>query len=297
MYGLPIRSDSANRSIGLFYRDLQDIEIYVEDCEAEALYTMLLSRAVNNEVKIKKVISLHGRGKVIEHCEDYNEDSPALFIIDGDLDLLHGERVQGLKRLYQHKMYCVENYLFCKNASAELLRDASGRLMPKEALEALDWDHYLESLTEPLLKLFKTYAVAWKLMQEDGIKTVSRSYYDVCRKVSRARGSAVCDDRVQAVIEEIQTIVVAAHGQETYDQVYQRVESVVESIDSPLHVISGKDYLLKSLRDYLQFKGAAYKYDDGFKFKLARYCDTEPLADLSDAIKYTVNTGPFLQTA
>ncbi|MEZ9737349.1 DUF4435 domain-containing protein [Vibrio sp. 10N.261.52.E6] len=297
MYGLPVRSNSANRSIGLFYRDLQDIEIYVEDDEAEALYTMLLSRAVNHEVKIKKVISLHGRGKVVEHCAEYNEDSPALFIIDGDLDLLHGERVQGLERLYQHKLYCIENYLFCKNASAELLRDASGRLMPEEALEALDWDNYLSSLTEPLLKLFKTYAVAWKLMQEGGIKTVSRSYYDVCRKVSRARGSAVCDGRVQAVIDEIQTLVIAAHGQDTYDQLYQSVESAVANLDNPLHAISGKDYLLKSLRDYLQFKGAAYNYGDGFKFKLARYCDTEPLADLSDAIKYTVNTGPYQQTA
>ncbi|WP_279143986.1 DUF4435 domain-containing protein [Photobacterium phosphoreum] len=297
MYGLPVRSDSANRSVGLFYRDLQDIEIYVEDDEAEALYRMLLSRAVNNEVKIKKVISLHGRGKVIEHCARYNEDSPALFIIDGDLDLLHGERVLGLARLFQHKMYCVENYLFCKNASAELLRDASGRLMPEDALEELDWDNYLDSLTEPLLRLFKTYAVAWKLMQEDGIKTVSRSYYDICRKVSRARGQSVCDDRVQAVIDEIQTIVIAKHGQEAYDQVHQSIEIAVANLDNPLHVISGKDYLLKSLRDYLQFKGAAYKYDDGFKFRLARYCDTEPLSDLSDAIKYTVNIGPYQQTA
>ncbi|OEE38502.1 DUF4435 domain-containing protein [Vibrio anguillarum] len=296
MYGLPVRSDSANRSIGLFYRDLQDIEIYVEDDEAEALYTMLLSRSVNDEVKIKKVISLHGRGRVVEHCAEYNENSPALFIIDGDLDLLHGERVRGLERLYQHKLYCVENYLFCKNASAELLRDASGRLMPEEALEALDWDNYLGSLTEPLLKLFQTYAVAWKLMQEGGIKTVSRSYYDVCRKVSRARGSAICNARIQAVIDEIQATVIAEHGQETYDQVYQSVERAVANLDNPLHAISGKDYLLKSLRDYLQFKGATYKYDDGFKFKLARYCDTEPLADLSDAIKYTVNTGPYLQT-
>ncbi|MGR5240805.1 DUF4435 domain-containing protein [Photobacterium damselae] len=296
MYGLPIRSDSANRSIGLFYRDLQDIEIYVEDNDAEALYTMLLSRVVNNKVRIRKVISLHGRGKVMEHCAKYEEDSPALFIIDGDLDLLHGERVQGVTRLYQHKLYCVENYLFCKKASAELLQDASGRLMPEDALEVLDWDNYVESLTKPLLKLFKTYAVAWKLMQKDGIKTVSRSYYDVCKKVSKARGSAICNDRVQVVIDEIQTKVIAIHGQENFDRVYQSVNSVVDSLDNPLHVVSGKDYLLKSLRDYLQFKGANYKYDDGFKFKLARYCDTEPLIELGDAINYTVNIGPYQQT-
>lgn len=297
MYGLPIRSDAANGSIGLFYRELQDIEIYVEDSDAEALYTMLLSRAVNDEVRIKKIISLHGRGKVVEHCAAFSEDSPALFIIDGDLDLLHGQRESSLDRLYQHRMYCIENYLFCKSASAEMLRDASGKLMPEEALEALEWDDFLGDVTTSLVRLFKVYAVAWKLMEEGGIKTVSRSYYDVCKKVSRARGSAVCDDKVQAVIDEIKASVILVHGQNMYDEVYAQVDQAVGELENPLYAVSGKDYLLKSLRDYLGFKGASYKYDDGFKFKLARYCDTEPLAELGDAIRHSVNNGVYKQAS
>lgn len=295
MQGIPVRSDSANKSIGLLYRELQDIEIYVEDSEAEALYSLLLSRAVNYEVKIKKVISLNGRSKVVEHCESYDEDNPALFIVDGDLDLLNGERETPLSRLYQHKMYCIENYLFCKNASAELLRDASGRLMPQQALDALEWESYIDSMTKPLLDLFKAYAVAWKLMKEDGIKTVSRSYYDVCEKVSRKRGSAVCEDKVKAVIEEISSEVIRHHGQEQYDLVYMKVEESINNLGHPLHAVSGKDYLLRSLRDYLQFKGANYKFDEGFKFKLARYCDTAPLQNLGEAIKHSVAHGPYLQ--
>ena len=32
-----------------------------------------------------------------------------------------------------------------------------------------------------------------------------------------------------------------------------------------------------------------FSYDDGFKFKLVRYCAIKPLAELSDAIIHTVN--------
>jgi len=297
MYGLPTRSDAANSSIGLFYRELQDIEIYVEDTGAEALYTLLLNRAVNNAVKIKKIICLHGRGKVVEHCTAYSDASPALFVIDGDLNLLHGDKERGLERLYQHEMYCMENYLFSEAASVELLRDSSGCLMPQEALEVLEWSSFLQCITDPLLNLFKVYAVAWKLMEEDGIKTVSRNYYDFCRKVSKARGSVVCTAKVQVVIDEIKEVVVAVHGEDKFQEVFDLVDRQVNGLENPLYAVSGKDYLLKALRDYLHFKGASYKYDDGFKFRLARHCDTTPLSGLGDAIIHTVNIGPYLQAS
>ncbi|MEZ9733439.1 DUF4435 domain-containing protein [Vibrio cyclitrophicus] len=297
MYGIPTRSDAANQSVGLFYRELQEIEIYVEDVDAEALYTELLTRATDGRVKIRKVISLAGREKVVEMCKQYEEEFPALFIIDGDLDLLHDEREGPFDRLFQHRLYCLENYLFCQNASAELLRDHSGRLLKDQAIELLEWDDFISSITPTLLELFKVYAVAWKALEHDRITTVSRSYHTMCTQQRRPSRWDLCPTKVQEVIDEIQAQVLDVVTPEQYHEIYSSVSNAISVLATPLCAVSGKDYLLKALREYLALKGANYSCDDGFKFKLARYCDTEPLAELSDAIMYTLNEGVYLQAS
>ncbi|ASK78757.1 hypothetical protein CF386_06990 [Paraphotobacterium marinum] len=295
MYEIPKRSDAANQSVGLFYRDLQDIEIYVEDVNAEAIYTELLTRATGGRVKIKKVISLAGRENVVEMCQQYKEEFPALFIIDGDLDLLLDEREGPFARLFQHRLYCLENYLFCQNASAELLRDSSGRLLKHKAVDLLEWDNFTANITPTLLELFKVYAVSWKALEEDRIKTVSRRYHTMCTQQRNPSRWDLCSTKVQIVIDEIKDRVLNVITQERYQEIYDSVSGTIASLASPLCAISGKDYLLKALREYLELKGAKYSCDDGFKFKLARYCDIEPLAELSNAIIYTVNEGSYFQ--
>ncbi|PQJ83519.1 DUF4435 domain-containing protein [Aliivibrio sifiae] len=297
MYGIPTRSDAANQSVGLFYRGLQDIEIYVEDVDAAALYTELLTRATGGRVNIKKVISLAGREKVVEMCQQYDEEFPALFIIDGDLDLLHSEREGPINRLYQHRLYCLENYLFCQNASAELLRDHSGRLLKDQAIDLLEWDDFITNITPTLLELFKVYAVSWKALEEDRITTVSRSYHTMCSQKKKPSRWDLCSVKVQEVIDGINTQVLEVITQEQYQEIYDSVTNIVGTLSTPLCAVSGKDYLLKALREYLAMKGASYSYDDGFKFKLARYCDIEPLAELSGAILHTINEGVYLQAS
>lgn len=293
MYQIPEWSSSASQSIGLHYRELQDIEVYVEDADSEALYTKLLSRSVNNAVRIKKIIPLNGRGNVVDKCKGYNENFPALFIVDGDLDLLHGEREGAYSRLFQHRLYCLENYLFCPTASAELLQDSSGKLMQVDALALLEWDSFTESL-EPLIELFKVYAISWKLMPEES--TVSRSYHNMCRKISRKRGSVLCKDKINTVIKEIKDKIVKHSSLDEYENVYELVSNKVTELEHPLYSVSGKDYLLKALRDYLGYKGANLMFDESFKFKLARYCDTAPLAALAEAVIMTANGQQYTQS-
>ncbi|MGR3968555.1 DUF4435 domain-containing protein [Shewanella sp. 1180_01] len=296
MYGIPIRSDSANQSVGLFYRTLQEIEIYVEDVDAEAIYTELLTRTTSFTVKIRKVISLCGREKVVQRCREYNEEFPAIFIIDGDLDLLHYEREGPYERLFQHRHYCLENYLICKNASAELLRDHSGKLSMQQAIDMLEWDKFLATITPTLLELFKVYAVSWKALEEERVATVARRYHNMCNKKKNPAHWELCSIKVQQVIDEINSQVLKLITVEQYGEIYNSITENINRLESPLSAISGKDYLLKSLREYLASKGANYSCDNGFKFKLARYCNTEPLAELGDAIIHTIKNGPYLQT-
>ncbi|MFV1468140.1 DUF4435 domain-containing protein [Idiomarina sp. HB] len=294
MYSIPSWSVSAQRSVGLLYRPMQSIEIYVEDAGSEAFYMKLLKRAVNDQIKIKKIIPLKGREKVVEFCKSYEDDFPALFIIDGDLSLVSGSPEFRHPRLFQHRMYCVENYLFCEKASSELLQNKRGTLLEEEAMEVLDWTTFKRDVVPPLLGLFESYAVSWCLAPE--IPTVSRSYHNLCRQVSRKRGSIPCDDKISNQKNEIENLAIEATSLEQYNEVLEKVKDAISSLDDHSYAISGKDYLLKALRDYLSYKGANYPYDDGFKFQLARYCDTDPLSELADAILETAN-GEIYQQA
>ena len=192
-------------------------------------------------------------------------------------------------------MYCVENYLFCKRASVELLQNRSGRLLENDALELLDWDAFSSEIQESLIELFKVYAVSWKLCPE--IPTVSRSYHKMCKQISRARGSVPCKEVIESVILEIKQLVIDKCNQEEFDKVHVTVSEAISKLDNPLYAISGKDYLLKALRDYLDYKGASYALDDGFKFQLARYCNTAPLNELGEAIIKTAKGEIFRQVS
>ncbi|REG83638.1 DUF4435 domain-containing protein [Marinomonas pollencensis] len=293
MYQLPVWSEPALDSIGLHYRKLQDIEIYVEDLGSEAFYTKLFSRVVNDEVRIKKIIPLGGRSKVVNKCKEYSEEFPALFVIDGDLDLLLGEREAPHNGLFQHRLYCIENYLFCEDASAELLQDSLGNILKEDAYAQLEWLDFKRQLERDLLELFKIYAVSWKVLPN--ITTVSNSYHELCKKISNRRGSVPCENKVSDLILEIKNQIIEAIGEDGFDEIYSKVSESIEGLGDPLYAVSGKDYLLKALRDYLGYKGANYPHNDGFKFKLARYCNLEPLSELGDAIRKIVDEGGYIQ--
>lgn len=292
---MPTWSISARKSIGILYRELQEIDIYVEDADSEQLYRKLFSRIAHN-IKIKKVIALNGRGNVISHCTEYNDDFPALFIIDGDLNLLHAERVTGIKRLFQHRTYCIENYLFCKHAAIELLQDASGKLSPTEAEKILEWDSFLDSIRQMLVDLFVTYAIAWKVIPE--ISTVSNSYHNLTIQITKRRGPELCSKKIIDSIEKLKELILNEIDLATYECMELDIRRVIEKEEEQLTLISGKDYLLKAYRDYLAFKGVSnLKFDEGFKFRLARHCDITPLNELSAAISTTSSGQEFIQQA
>lgn len=286
---------NAAKSLGLFYRQLQDLDIYVEDADSEQLYNMLLNRAIDNDnIKIKKIIPLYGRENVVNHSQQYEENTPALFIIDGDLNLLHGDFIQGNARLFQHRAYCIENYLFCENAGAEILRDTSGKLSLEEAKSQLQWDEFVNEIQTPLTDLFVSYAILWKVSPSE--KTVSRSYHRLTKQLSKAKGNVLCPQKVAVEIENINAQAIEVIGSVAFSNLSESIRENIRKLDNIMYSISGKDYLLKAYRDYLASKGATnLPFDESFKFRLARYCDTSPLHELSEAIKITATGQIFSQ--
>jgi len=283
---LPEWPDSALNSLGLVYRELQDIEIYVEDKDSEALYRELLTRSTNSEVNVKKIICLNGRINVVNKCRNYEEDFPALFVIDGDMELLHGEREEPLPRLYQHEVYCVENYIFCPEACVQILMESSGKLVKEDAVNLLKWEEFLGEIDVFFIQLFVAFAISWKLMPQE--RTVANTFYRVSIEPNKKRGQVVCPIKIQELIDEIEKKAVSLSCQNTYDGLKSSVEVVIGDLSDPLQAISGKDFLIPALYHYLKYKGVINVTMDSFKFRLARHCNVEGLSKIGEVIKRTV---------
>ncbi|MNZ78826.1 hypothetical protein D3C78_974150 [compost metagenome] len=292
IYGLPQWSSAALNSIGLHYRSLQDIEIYVEDSASEALYTKLIAKILDSGITIKKIIPLNGRTNVVSRCREYSDKFPAIFVIDGDFTIAFGDTAHQIPRLFRHQLYCMENYLFCEKASIELLQDSSGRLSPEDAKEILEWDGFTKKITPALTELFKFFAISWKINPEDA--TISIGYYNLCKKISNKYGHELCEEKIHRTIAEIKSKTIETIGENEFQKTYDLVSENIARLRMPLDAVSGKDYLLRALRDHLARKGANYPMDDGFKFKLARYCDHQPLLELKKAIEKTVQEGVYI---
>lgn len=121
LFFVPKWNNESLKSRGIFYRDIQDINIYVEDENSEIFYEVVFKTLINSDIKIKKIIPLNGRDNVINYSKDYCDSQPALFIIDGDLHLARGERIENMERLYEHDRYCIENFLFSLEALVEII--------------------------------------------------------------------------------------------------------------------------------------------------------------------------------
>lgn len=198
----PNWSEQARLSLGLFYRQLQEIEVYVEDEGDEAFYSELLYAATNQEIRVKKVIGLGGREKVVARCKSYSDEFPAIFIIDGDLELLYGEKESPIPKLFQHDIYCVENYIICPKACVEILIESSGKIFPEEAVQKLSWEYFVGSIRDPLISLFTTFGAAWKLMPE--VKTVGHRFYNVCVQQKGSAGPTLCTKKIDDLITSIE---------------------------------------------------------------------------------------------
>lgn len=287
---IPAWSSAATESIGLFYRKLQPIEVYVEDTNSEAFYFELLNRMITGDKKIRKVIPLHGRSHVLRHCESYQHKTPALFLIDGDLDLFFQKREKGKINLFQHKAYCIENYLFCVEAARELIVEASGTTLRKDALTEEEWDTFLIPVKQ-FMQLFITFAAARSAYPE--LKTVSHGFASIITQKARKQPPEVDSKKIEMLDESITTKCIEKVGKEQWDIIRKGVEDNSKEID-PIDGVSGKDFLLPLLDHFIRKKGCGSTSTNSLMFKLAKHCSLNRLEDLKKALNDVISGSNFV---
>lgn len=276
---IPERNVIGKYAKSVFFEDVNDIDIYIEDTEFgyEKLYSVLFSRLLIDQYRVEKVFPLGGRKAVIERFNfqiSTTTDRPFLFIIDSDLFLLSGDNEKSKRGLYKVPFYCVENILIDWDAIHNIL-DEEEQVKSKDSLiNEFDCTGWLEQNETKLFDLFVEYAISFKINPEE--KTVK---HKVKYLVSNNNG-CIDEAKFNERIKNIRQITVEKVGIEQYKKARELVLANFEmSSVNKLDVVSGKDYLMPLIMTRFKSIVNTKIPNINFKLRLAKICDIEKIRD------------------
>lgn len=269
------RGSAARYASSVFFEHFNDFDVYIEDTAEgyNKLYAIILGRVLSSQVSIARVFPLGERAKVIEAANKalkIEVKRKSVFIVDGDLFLLGGERQILPENAIRLPRYCIENFLADANSFHELLDEECPHLERKFLEEKFDFTGWRDSSIEPLRRLFTSFAVSHML--NTGAKTVSMGINSICLNSM----GEVCLGKAEKIAYEIDKYTAEKCGDEV---VNQSLKVVNENLDSNCCFIttyvSGKDFILPLL--FARFRTISKSKTPNIllKQRLARKCDVE----------------------
>lgn len=262
---------SAKASVSLAYlkRGANDIDIYVEDTANPNMWVRFIRNMLPSSVRLDTVSVLGGRDQVIAACKENQSrnDRPKLFIIDADLDLLHGRRRPNLQNLFRLRRYCIENYLLSEVALSQVMATIDPIIPEYDAKTKLDLTGWFEKNELCLSRLFVCYAVCKKL--DPCIKSVGFSVHKLTKEQDK---STLCSLKVSRRVYCIYKSLCKNHGSASVRSVYANINDIAAR-RRIVEYVSAKDYILPLL--YIHIKGVC-KFNIGMesmKVMIASHAD------------------------
>lgn len=275
------RCVAAKSAKSVFFEDVNDIDIYVEDTAHgyEKLARELFSRVFEGVYKVKKVFPLGERAIVVNECgkNQTKVARPTLYVVDGDLHLLTNDDPADEKKLnglYKLPCYCIENILIDEQAITKLLHEEDTVNDLGFLRNELKFEGWIACNDDLLVDLFMEYGAAKKLAPH--LQTVR---YSVRKLISSADGT-VDEVKIRTRAEELRSNVVTEVGEERYLEIKRLILTNVKKSDKKmLKFVSGKDYLLPLLILKMKSVVATKISNINLKIRLAMHCDVSILSD------------------
>lgn len=173
-------SEQASSNRYIFYKDINDINIFVEDENKEYEYETIFKRIFKDEYNIKSIIAVGGKPNLIKAYNQYgNADSENtkkinVYIADGDFDrLLDIDMVDSRNFIYLD-CYNIENYFIDKDAACSFVK---GKIKEcdQKVQEVVNFDYWKEKIIAQSFKLFLLYSAIKKYIPS--IESVGRNEY------------------------------------------------------------------------------------------------------------------------
>lgn len=174
-------SNEATATEYLFFCDLNDINVFVEDKGKEYEYETILKRMLGAKYKITKILGVGGKVELKKCFAEFGTANPDnsniknIYIADGDFDrYIYKEQMICSPYFIYLKSYNIENYFIDKDAS-ENFSKGQLKCSDEEVKLKVDFDGWKTRVVNEASKLFFYYCYMKKEYPEE--KSVSRSPY------------------------------------------------------------------------------------------------------------------------
>ena len=279
---LPTWSDRAKKAVSLFFRKWNDIDIYVEDrsfCTLK-IYNEILNRISGGKYRVERVFPLGPKHNVIEACKNHDQacGREALYIVDGDLDLLISNGPIENERLYIQGRYCLENFLVDDGAMAEILYEEDSGVSRDDALARVEYEKYLIDM-ESLLELFVIFAVMRKFLP--GVQSVGMG---LSKFITGGKVPVLDKQKISKYIGDMHSVLCEIYGANVILEEELTIIDKTLGENSALVFVSGKDYLFPAFLFHIRKRQKIHSTNDSIKVRLARHCDLRPLENLRKAM-------------
>ena len=250
------------------------------------MFTEIFSRLFDGIYSVSNVFPVGGKVAVIEECRKWQGGTsrPSLYVVDGDLSAITGERYEELDGLYALPFYCIENLLIDENAFVEILNEEDVTKLKEEVAQHLDFSGWVSSNSSLMADLFIEYAVCFSLCPD--IPTVS---FPVTSLVSSNKGE-LDKDKVDARVQGLRNEVINRVGEDSYQYAREVLSiSVASFSDGIMGYASGKDYLLPLIITRSRAVTGTKVSNLNFKLRLAMKCDLQSLEGCKAVVANTIN--------
>lgn len=276
------RKSSAKVAKSVFYEDFNDIDIYIEDTAPgyRKIFKELLIRVFSNELKIDQIFPVGSRDMVIEECSKNQEGNrKRIFIIDGDLYLLHENNQINLKGLFILPRYCIENYLIHETSIIDVLYEEVPELEKVQIANDLKFNDWIKANDTILTELFKIYALCKKYFPQE--QTVAYKVSNLCKDNS----GELCSTKVSLRIESLKQKLISLIGESIFTIEYEKLsQRIANESHKMLRYASGKDYLFPLINMRLRRLIETHPTNLNLKLRIAGKCDLLELKDIKEYV-------------
>lgn len=263
----------------LFYKDINDINFFVEDSGMEYEYEEIFKRLFGNQYKVYSIMALGGKTAVKRAFEEWGKQNPDnekiknVYIVDGDFDryINRDEMIEDDHFIYL-KSYNIENYLFDEEAVCSYSKGLIHK-SDKEVESIIDYNYWKSTIVSEATPLFLLYCTVQKLQL--GLQNVSRSEYLFIDKNTGLEK----DGAYTCYYNEVKK----AYGD--IDRNIEELRAIVdcESESDYFSFICGK-FLLTSLCEYIRSKVSGGFRKEDLRWDLVRNFDIEKLSYVRDKV-------------
>ena len=261
----------------LFYQELNDVNLFVEDVGLEYVYETIFKRLLKDKYRITAIFALGGKTNVKHKYTEVGSSINGVknfYIVDGDFDryIAPNKMINDECFIYL-KTYNIENY-FVDQYACEQFAKSKIKCLDREVTVRVGFADWKKRIVNEAKKLFLYYCLIQKFNL--GIQTLSRSEYQF---IDQKNGFERTDDS----FEEFKNSVL---------NLFPDAEDKIIEIASAYEKINGDDYsnficgkfLLKSL--YCHLRNIANKKfsTDDFKWYLVNNFDISKLNYIKETI-------------